>query len=89
MHELRERQRCLNPAPVLLQEQVLMEPDRLPVAGASLQPQASTSRLVLSLIDGQKFVTTDDLGAAVEAGVMQTLDIMRRDQMTRSSMGLN
>lgn len=40
-------------------------------------------------MDGQNFVTTADLGAAVEAGVMQTLDMMRRDQMTRSSMGLN
>ena len=40
-------------------------------------------------MDGQNFVTTADLGAAVEAGVLQTLEIMRRDQMTRSSMGLN
>ena len=40
-------------------------------------------------MDGQNFVTTADLGAAVEAGVMQVLDMMRRDQMTRSSMGLN
>lgn len=40
-------------------------------------------------MDGQNFVTTSDLGAAVEAGVLQVMDMMRRDQMTRSSMGLN
>lgn len=39
-------------------------------------------------MDGQNFVTTADLGAAVEAGVMQTLDMLRRDQMTRTSMGI-
>lgn len=40
-------------------------------------------------MDGQNFVTTAELGAAVEAGVMQTLDMLRRDQMTRADMGLN
>tara|TARA_R100001509_G_scaffold65817_1_gene36469 strand:+ start:3347 stop:5641 length:2295 start_codon:yes stop_codon:yes gene_type:complete len=40
-------------------------------------------------MDGQNFVTTAELGAAVEAGVVQTLDMLRRDQMTRASMGLN
>jgi phage-related minor tail protein len=39
-------------------------------------------------MDGQNFVTTADLGAAVEAGVLQTLDIMNRDLMARGSMGL-
>ena len=38
---------------------------------------------------GQNYVTTADLGAAVEAGVLQTLDILRRDQTTRASMGLS
>lgn len=38
---------------------------------------------------GQNYVTTADLGAAVEAGVLQTLDILRRDQATRASMGLS
>ena len=38
---------------------------------------------------GQDFVTTEELSSAVQAGVEQTLDILRRDQMTRSSMGLN
>ena len=39
-------------------------------------------------MDGQNFVTTADLGAAVEAGVLQTLDIMNRDLMTRGSVGI-
>ena len=39
-------------------------------------------------MDGQNFVTTADLGAAVEAGVLQTLDIMNRDLMTRGSLGI-
>ena len=39
-------------------------------------------------MDGQNFVTTADLGAAVEAGVLQTLDIMSRNQMVRGSMGI-
>ena len=40
-------------------------------------------------MDGQNFVTTADLGAAVEAGVLQTLDILRRDQMVRSGVGVS
>lgn len=40
-------------------------------------------------MDGQNFVTTSDLGAAVEAGVLQTLDMLRRDLATRSGLGLN
>lgn len=40
-------------------------------------------------MDGQNFVTTSDLGAAVEAGVLQTLDMLRRDLATRSVLGLN
>ena len=36
-------------------------------------------------MDGQNFVTTADLGAAVEAGVLQTLDIINRDLMARGS----
>ena len=39
-------------------------------------------------MDGQNFVTTADLGAAVEAGVLQTLDIMNRDLMARGSVGI-
>ena len=39
-------------------------------------------------MDGQNFVTTSDLGAAVEAGVLQTLDIMNRDLMARGSVGI-
>ena len=39
-------------------------------------------------MNGQDFVTTADLGAAVEAGVLQTLDILNRDQSIRSSLGM-
>ena len=40
-------------------------------------------------MDGQNFVTTSDLGAAVEAGVLQTLDIIARDQATRAGIGIS
>ena len=39
-------------------------------------------------MDGQNFVTTADLGAAVEAGVLQTLDMLRRDLSVRGSVGI-
>ena len=39
-------------------------------------------------MNGQNFVTTADLGAAVEAGVLQTLELLRRDQMVRGTMGI-
>lgn len=39
-------------------------------------------------MNGQNFVTTSDLSSAVEAGVLQTLDIMSRDLMARGSMGI-
>ena len=39
-------------------------------------------------MDGQNFVTTADLGAAVEAGVLQVMDIMNRDLMARGSVGI-
>lgn len=39
-------------------------------------------------MNGQNFVTTTDLGAAVEAGVLQTLELLRRDQMVRGTMGI-
>ena len=39
-------------------------------------------------MNGQDFVTTADLGAAVEAGVLQTLDILNRDQSIRGSLGM-
>lgn len=39
-------------------------------------------------MDGQNFVTTTELGAAVEAGVLQTLEIIARDQATRAGIGI-
>jgi len=39
-------------------------------------------------MNGQNFVTTQDMTAAVRAGVQQTLDILRRDGTVRSQLGL-
>lgn len=37
---------------------------------------------------GQNFVTTQDLGAAVQSGVQQTLQMLRRDGTVRKQLGL-
>ena len=39
-------------------------------------------------MNGQNFVTTQDMSKAVRAGVQQTLDILRRDNNVRSQLGL-
>ena len=39
-------------------------------------------------MDGTNYVTTADLGRAVQSGVKQTLDILRRDGNTRAAIGL-
>jgi len=39
-------------------------------------------------MNNQNFVTTQDMGKAVKAGVQQTLDILRRDGNVRSQLGL-
>lgn len=39
-------------------------------------------------MDGTNYVTTQDLGRAVQAGVNQTLDLIRRDGNTRAALGL-
>ena len=39
-------------------------------------------------MNGQNFVTTQDMTKAVRAGVQQTLDILRRDGTVRSQLGL-
>ena len=39
-------------------------------------------------MNGQNFVTTQDMSKAVRAGVQQTLDILRRDGNVRSQLGL-
>ncbi len=39
-------------------------------------------------MNGQNFVTTQDMSKAVKAGVQQTLDILRRDGNVRSQLGL-
>jgi TP901 family phage tail tape measure protein len=40
-------------------------------------------------MNGTNFVTTSDLSAAVQAGVNQTLDLIRRDGNTRAALGLS
>ena len=40
-------------------------------------------------MDGANYVTTQELGRAVQAGVTQTLDILRRDGSTRAALGLS
>lgn len=39
-------------------------------------------------MNGQNFVTTQDMSKAVSAGVQQTLDVLRRDGNVRSQLGL-
>jgi TP901 family phage tail tape measure protein len=39
-------------------------------------------------MNGQNFVTTQDMTAAVRAGVQQTLDLIRRDGSVRTQLGL-
>ena len=39
-------------------------------------------------MNGQNFVTTQEMSAAVQSGVEQTLDLLQRDGMIRSSLGL-
>lgn len=40
-------------------------------------------------MDGTNYVTTGDLSMAVQAGIRQTLDLIRRDGNTRASLGLS
>lgn len=40
-------------------------------------------------MNGTNYVTTSDLGRAVQAGVNQTLDLIRRDGNTRAALGLS
>ncbi len=39
-------------------------------------------------MNGNNYVTTQDMTAAVQAGVKQTLDLIRRDGNTRASLGI-
>jgi hypothetical protein len=40
-------------------------------------------------MNGQNYVTTQDLSSAVQAGVQQTLNMMRNDRGTRRAVGLS
>jgi hypothetical protein len=39
-------------------------------------------------MNGQNYVTTQDLSRAVQSGVQQTLNMMRNDRGTRRAVGL-
>jgi hypothetical protein len=39
-------------------------------------------------MNGQNYVTTQDMSRAVQAGVQQTLNMMRNDRGTRRAVGL-
>jgi len=50
--------------------------------------QVSIQTGPVTQMDGQNFVTTQDLSRAVQAGVQQTLNMMRNDRGTRRAVGL-
>ena len=54
----------------------------------SAAPSVSIQTGPVTQMGGMDYVTTQDLGDAVSAGVEQTLDILRRDGSIRSSLGL-
>jgi hypothetical protein len=39
-------------------------------------------------MNGTNYVTTQDMGKAVQAGIQQTLDLIRRDGNVRTQLGL-
>ena len=51
-------------------------------------PSVSIQTGPVTQMDGTDYVTTQDLGDAVSAGVQQTLNILRRDGSVRASLGL-
>jgi len=52
--------------------------------GASVSIQTGP----VTQMDGTNFVTTEDLSAAVQAGVNQTLSLLAGDSSVRRSLGL-
>ena len=50
--------------------------------------QVSIQTGPVTQMNGQNFVTTQDLSSAVQAGVQQTLNMMRNDRGTRRAVGL-
>jgi glycine cleavage system aminomethyltransferase T len=54
------------------------------VAPASVNIQTGP----VTQMDGTNFVTTQDLSRAVQSGVNQTLDLIRRDSSIRTSLGM-
>jgi hypothetical protein len=50
--------------------------------------QVSIQTGPVTQMNGQNYVTTQDLSRAVQAGVQQTLNMMRNDRGTRRAIGL-
>lgn len=56
--------------------------------GGMATPSVSIQTGPVTQMNGTDFVTTQDLGSAVQAGVEQTLQILRRDGTVRKQLGL-
>jgi|TARA_Y100000033_G_scaffold38164_1_gene37361 hypothetical protein len=58
--------------------------------GGFVSPSASVSIQTgpVTQMNGQNFVTAQDMSAAVQAGVEQTLDLIRRDNMIRAGLDI-
>lgn len=56
--------------------------------GGGGTPTVSIQTGPVTQMNGQNYVTTQDMSRAVQAGVQQTLDLMRNDRGTRRAVGL-
>jgi len=56
--------------------------------GGMAAPNISIQTGPVTQIGGQNFVSTQDLGAAVQSGIEQTLALLRNDSSTRRSVGI-
>lgn len=56
--------------------------------GSGATPTINIQTGPVMQMDGQNYVTTQDLSSAVQAGVQQTLSMMRNDRGTRRAVGL-
>jgi tape measure domain-containing protein len=56
--------------------------------GGGAAPTISIQTGPVTQMNGQNYVTTQDLSRAVQAGVQQTLNMMRNDRGTRRAVGL-
>jgi hypothetical protein len=58
--------------------------------GGFVSPSASVSIQTgpVTQMNGQNFVTASDMSAAVQSGVEQTLELIRRDGMIRAGLAI-